>query len=482
MIGTGVPPGVLRHRHLRARRPGPPAWRCGAHWSGAPMWWRPKATRCSTQCRRLLHVPEDAVAARSQRPRPRRVPPSRTARRTATVPVLVFVGALTSGKRPDRFVEVVAAVAPPRGRGCAPWCAATGPWPRPGGRRAGARPSSCSGRARTWQRCSGEPTCFVFPSLPTGEGMPGVLIEAGMTGLPVVATAVPGVRTIVEDGATGFVVGVDDLDAMVQATARLLAQPDPSPGHGCRGPPALWRTLQPRRRGRVLDRVPRPARGAQRHPPARAKCARYPAATEGADPHGDEPGGRGQAGEVLGPVAVHVHAAGPVAHLAEPKSEPGRRERGDDVRAAPPSGAAGRPGRPRSRTRPGPAPRRRRRARRWSPIPAPPPPPTPGGPASRRASATMAGAGSIPVTCTPAPRGARTAGRSRIPRRGPAVRPSVVTMSTAPTQPVEERSAPEQPRHRLAAVEGGEARGPLVEVGVELSGRHGRRSRFRIAR
>jgi glycosyltransferase involved in cell wall biosynthesis len=62
---------------------------------------------------------------------------------------------------------------------------------------------------------------FVFPSLPTGEGMPGVLIEAGMTGLPVVATATPGVRTIVEDGATGFVVDVEDLEAMVDATARL---------------------------------------------------------------------------------------------------------------------------------------------------------------------------------------------------------------------------------------------------------------------
>jgi glycosyltransferase involved in cell wall biosynthesis len=65
----------------------------------------------------------------------------------------------------------------------------------------------------------------VFPSLPTGEGMPGVLIEAGLTGLPVVATSAPGVSTIVEDGATGFVVGVEDLAAMVDATARLAEDP-----------------------------------------------------------------------------------------------------------------------------------------------------------------------------------------------------------------------------------------------------------------
>ena len=66
---------------------------------------------------------------------------------------------------------------------------------------------------------------FVFPSLPTGEGMPGVLIEAGLSGLPVVATAVPGVRTMVEDGVTGFVVDADDGAAMVEATARLVADP-----------------------------------------------------------------------------------------------------------------------------------------------------------------------------------------------------------------------------------------------------------------
>ncbi len=66
---------------------------------------------------------------------------------------------------------------------------------------------------------------LVFASLPTGEGMPGVLIEAGLSALPVVATAVPGVRTVVEDGVGGFVVDVDDVDAMVDATAQLLSEP-----------------------------------------------------------------------------------------------------------------------------------------------------------------------------------------------------------------------------------------------------------------
>jgi glycosyltransferase involved in cell wall biosynthesis len=53
-----------------------------------------------------------------------------------------------------------------------------------------------------------------------------VLIEAGLTGLPVVATAVPGVRTIVDDGVSGVVVAADDGAGMVAATARLVAEPD----------------------------------------------------------------------------------------------------------------------------------------------------------------------------------------------------------------------------------------------------------------
>lgn len=52
--------------------------------------------------------------------------------------------------------------------------------------------------------------------------MPGVLIEAGLSGVPVVATRAPGVPMIVSDGETGLVVDVHDTAAMVDATAALL--------------------------------------------------------------------------------------------------------------------------------------------------------------------------------------------------------------------------------------------------------------------
>lgn len=55
------------------------------------------------------------------------------------------------------------------------------------------------------------------------EGMPGVLIEAGLCGLPVVSTDVPGAADVVEDGVTGFVVGVDDEKGLADSVEHLIA-------------------------------------------------------------------------------------------------------------------------------------------------------------------------------------------------------------------------------------------------------------------
>src|ERR1700722_19961900 len=63
---------------------------------------------------------------------------------------------------------------------------------------------------------------LVLPRLPAGEGLPGVLIEAGLSGVPVVATAVPGVGSIVADGETGIVVAMNDLSGLTDDVARLL--------------------------------------------------------------------------------------------------------------------------------------------------------------------------------------------------------------------------------------------------------------------
>lgn len=54
------------------------------------------------------------------------------------------------------------------------------------------------------------------------EGLPGVLIEAGMSGLPTVATAVGGVREIVVHGETGIVVPPADPSALADGIRSAL--------------------------------------------------------------------------------------------------------------------------------------------------------------------------------------------------------------------------------------------------------------------
>ena len=53
------------------------------------------------------------------------------------------------------------------------------------------------------------------------EGLPRSLIEAAASGLPMIATDVPGCRSIVRDGVDGFLVPRGDPDAAANAIARL---------------------------------------------------------------------------------------------------------------------------------------------------------------------------------------------------------------------------------------------------------------------
>ena len=57
------------------------------------------------------------------------------------------------------------------------------------------------------------------------EGMPGCVIEAGMSGLPVVSYAVAGVPEVVIDGETGFLVGPGEIGGLIDRTIELLRDP-----------------------------------------------------------------------------------------------------------------------------------------------------------------------------------------------------------------------------------------------------------------
>jgi glycosyltransferase involved in cell wall biosynthesis len=135
-------------------------------------------------------------------------------------PTLIFVAALTSQKRPDRFVEVVHGLrATDRSFravmvGDGPLSATLAPVAEAQGIDVLGARSDVPDLLRTAD-------VLLFTSLPAGEGMPGVLIEAGLSGLASVSTRVPGAAEVLDDGVTGLLVD-DSTSAMVEAVGRIL--------------------------------------------------------------------------------------------------------------------------------------------------------------------------------------------------------------------------------------------------------------------
>lgn len=69
----------------------------------------------------------------------------------------------------------------------------------------------------------------------TKEGIPRAMMEAMAMKIPVVATRVIGTEETVVDGETGFLVPLDDVDALTDRLARLLDDPDLRRAMGERG-------------------------------------------------------------------------------------------------------------------------------------------------------------------------------------------------------------------------------------------------------
>ena len=137
---------------------------------------------------------------------------------------LIFVGAFTVQKQPDRFIEVVRRLRS-EGRPFNALMVGDGPLAATLAPQAAAQGIELLGERPDVPELLRRSDVFVFPSRPAGEGMPGVLIEAGMSGLPTVATPTPGAASVICDGRTGMIVD-DSVTAIATAVGELLDDPD----------------------------------------------------------------------------------------------------------------------------------------------------------------------------------------------------------------------------------------------------------------
>jgi glycosyltransferase involved in cell wall biosynthesis len=71
-----------------------------------------------------------------------------------------------------------------------------------------------------------EYSCMLFPTHWKGEGFPGVIIDAYIAGLPVIATDWSMNKEVVIHGETGLIVPIQDVNALAMAMLQVLQNPE----------------------------------------------------------------------------------------------------------------------------------------------------------------------------------------------------------------------------------------------------------------
>lgn len=135
---------------------------------------------------------------------------------------LIAVGHLSEGKRPGWFIDLVDRLRSD-GHDVRASLVGDGPLQQQLEARAKTADIAMLGHRDDVPALLSEADVFCFTSSGESEGMPGVLIEAGLAGLATVATAVAGASTVIDLDRTGLIVPIDDFEAFVAATARLVA-------------------------------------------------------------------------------------------------------------------------------------------------------------------------------------------------------------------------------------------------------------------
>ena len=135
---------------------------------------------------------------------------------------LIAVGHLTADKRPEVFLLVVRQLRH-AGMPVEGLLVGDGPLAESLRRSAAASGVRLMGRRDDVPALMQDSDVLVMPSRSKAEGSPGVLIEAGLCGLPAVTTDIAGASAIVEHDVTGLVVPVDDTAGLVEGSRRLMA-------------------------------------------------------------------------------------------------------------------------------------------------------------------------------------------------------------------------------------------------------------------
>ncbi|MFW5469848.1 glycosyltransferase family 4 protein [Knoellia sp. CPCC 206435] len=143
----------------------------------------------------------------------------------AQPPLVLFVGQLEVGKRPDVFLDVVSRLRSD-GLSFTAMIVGDGPLRSHLEGRATQLGVDMLGTRDDVPDLLRSATVLVLTSAPGTEGMPGVLVEAGLTGIPVVTTPAAGCRDIVVDGTTGFVVETDRIDHCAAAVRQVCDDPE----------------------------------------------------------------------------------------------------------------------------------------------------------------------------------------------------------------------------------------------------------------
>jgi glycosyltransferase involved in cell wall biosynthesis len=151
-------------------------------------------------------------------------------------PVVLFVGYFSRDKRPHTLFEAWARVREAGGVGTLLFVGAThGPHPEidptivqqlraDAERRGLAKHVAFIERTEAIERVYAAADVFVLPSV--REGLPNALLEAMASGLPCVATRLPGVTdTLIADGTSGWLVAPDDAAGIAATLGRVLGDP-----------------------------------------------------------------------------------------------------------------------------------------------------------------------------------------------------------------------------------------------------------------